>query len=296
MPKRGFLRLEKQMNRYPKGSIKKTLIRMIATIIAAVIALYLLILIFMYFMQSGMVYFPSRSVEVTPANIGLEYEDVFLETGDGVKINGWFVPANPSRTTLLFFHGNGGNISHRLESIQQFNSLGLSVFIIDYHGYGKSGGKPGEVETYLDAEAAWDYLTHDKGLDPGSIIIFGRSLGGGVATWLATKQRSKALIVESSFLSIPDVAGHYYPFLPVKILARFKYDSKANLSHIKIPILVVHSPDDDIIPYSHGQELYDLAGEPKQFLQINGSHNDGYLVSDHDYRRGIDKFLSSLEP
>lgn len=267
---------------------------MVAIIITAVIVLYLGILVFMYFMQSGMVYFPSRAVEVTPQNIGLKYEDVYLETGDGVKINGWFIPADSARATLLFFHGNGGNISHRLESIQQFNNLGLSVFIIDYHGYGKSGGKPGEKETYLDAEAAWEYLTGDKAIDPASIIIFGRSLGGGIATWLASKKESKALIVESSFLSIPDVAGHYYKFLPVKLLARFNYDSKNRMPHIHVPVLIIHSPDDDIIPFSQGQGLYDLAGEPKQFLKISGAHNDGYLVSDNIYRPGVDNFLKSI--
>lgn len=284
------------MTKRPKGKTKKTLIRMLVTILATVAILYLAIMVIMYFMQTRMVYFPSRVMNLTPNDAGLKYDDVTLTTGDGVKIHGWFVPVDSPRATLLFCHGNGGNISHRLESINQFHDLGLSVFIFDYHGYGLSGGKPGEKETYLDAEAAWQYLIESRGIDPEEIIIFGRSLGGAVATWLATQHQSKALIAESAFLSIADVAAHYYPFLPVRLLSRFDYNSKGNIQQINVPVLVVHSPVDDIIPYSHGQKLFELANEPKQFLQISGSHNDGFLVSDHDYRRGIDEFLSSLKP
>jgi len=270
---------------------------MIWIIIATVVILYLCLLAVMYFLQPGMVYFPSRSMELTPGQIGLDFEEVNLKTADGVTIHGWMILANPARATLLFCHGNGGNISNRLESIQQFHQLGLSVFIFDYHGYGKSGGKPGEKETYFDAEAAWNYLAETRGLNPDSIIIFGRSLGGAVAVWLAAEHRPGALIIESSFLSLPDIAAHHYPFLPVKLLARYRYDSAKNLKKVEAPILIIHSPEDDLIPFEHGQKLYELAGEPKEFLEISGDHNDGYLNSDPDYRRGIEAFLSKyLKP
>lgn len=265
---------------------------MIWTVIAAVVVLYVVILVIMYFLQPGMVYFPSRAMELTPANIGLDFEEVDLKSSDGVNIHGWFVPADSGRATLLFCHGNGGNISNRLESIQQFHQLGLSVFIFDYHGYGRSGGKPGEKETYLDAEAAWEYLTAARNIDPGSIIIFGRSLGGAVATWLAVQYQSGAIIIESSFSSLPDIAARHYPFLPVKWLARFRYNSAENMAKIHAPVLIIHSPDDDLIPYDHGRKLFDLAGEPKEFLEISGGHNDGFLVSDIPYRQGIDAFVS----
>jgi fermentation-respiration switch protein FrsA (DUF1100 family) len=276
-----------------KGKIKKTFKHMFGTILATIAIIYVIILIIMYVMQSGLIYFPSRSIYLTPRDIGLEFEEVNLDAGDDVKIHGWFVPHDSARATLLFFHGNGGNISHRLESINQFHQLGLSVFIIDYHGYGQSGGRPGENETYLDAEAAWQYLTNSKNLPPDSIIIFGRSLGGAVASWLAAKYPPKVLILESTFLSIPDIAGHHYPFLPVKLMSRFKYSTKDNMAKIEVPLLVIHSPDDDIIPYKHSERIFELANDPKTFLPINGSHNDGYIVSDAKYREGLDTFLTT---
>jgi fermentation-respiration switch protein FrsA (DUF1100 family) len=280
------------MNGQPINRIRKALIRMIWIIPAAIVTLYVGIMVVMYFLQPGLVYFPSRNVDFSPENMGLEYEDIILKTGDGIEIHGWFIPANDSRATLLFCHGNGGNISHRLESIMQFHKLGLSVFIFDYHGYGRSGGRPGEQETYLDTEEAWRYLIETRGIDPESVIIFGRSLGGAVATWLATQHKPKALIIESSFLSIPDIAAHHYPFLPVKLLSRYSYSTKDNITNIDVPKLIIHSPDDNIIPYRHGEKLFDLAGEPKQFLQISGSHNDGFLVSDAKYTDGLDSFLT----
>jgi pimeloyl-ACP methyl ester carboxylesterase len=266
---------------------------MILIVLAAIAVLYLGVMVIMYFLQPGMLYFPSRTIALTPENTGLKFEDITLTGEDGLEVNGWFIPVDSARATLLFCHGNGGNISHRLESIQQFHRLGLSVFIFDYHGYGRSGGKPGEQETYLDAKAAWKYLTESRGIDPETIIIFGRSLGGAVAIWLANQYRAGALIVESAFLSIPDIAAHYYPFLPVKLLARYQYNSRDKIGDIEIPKLIIHSPDDDIIPFKHGRKLFELAPEPKQFLQISGSHNDGFLVSDEEYRSGIDSFLKA---
>ncbi len=280
------------MRTKPEEKAIKALIRMIGIIIAAAVILYVGVLITMYFLQPSLVYFPSRTIESTPNDIGLDYEEVTLKTDDGVEIAGWFIPAPQARATLLFCHGNGGNISHRLESIEQFHRLHLSVFIFDYHGYGKSGGHPGEKETYLDAKAAWNYLTATRGISPDSIIIFGRSLGGAVASWLASRHQSKLVIIESSFLSLPDIGAYHYPFLPVKLLARFKYNTKDRLTEIKAPILFIHSPEDDVAPYAQGKKLYELAGEPKEFLQISGRHNEGYIQSDAEYRRGIEAFLN----
>jgi len=260
--------------------------------IAAIIAsIYLAVILFMYLAQPKMVYFPSRHIDATPDQFGMPYEDVAFETEDGVRLHGWFVPADSARATLLFCHGNAGNISNRLESIAQFNKLNLNVFIFDYRGYGKSEGKPGEKGTYLDAEAAWRYLTGNRHIIPDEIITFGRSLGGGVATRLAAKHQPKVLIIESSFTSIPDIAAHHYPFLPVRWLSRFSYDSKENINKVNVPILIIHSPNDEIVPFRHGKKLYDLAGEPKHFLEISGSHNDGYILSADKYEKGMATFL-----
>lgn len=268
---------------------------MIWIVLAAAATLYVLVCAVMYVAQPRFIYFPSPTLALTPQDASLAYEDVFLTCEDGTRIQGWFIPANPARATLIFCHGNGGNISHRLESIDQFHRLGLSVFIFDYHGYGGSEGSPGEQETYQDAEAAWNYLTQTRKVSPDSIIIFGRSLGGAVAVWLASHHPPKALVVESSFTSIADVAAHYYPFLPVKLLARIRYDSEKLISRIKVPILFIHSPDDDIIPFKLGRKLFEQANEPKQFLQIHGPHNTGFLDSDDVYIRGLRDFLTRIE-
>jgi len=259
----------------------------------AVAVVYLLACAVIYFTQARLIYYPSRTIVSTPRDVGLEFEEVLLTADDGIRIHGWFIPAKSSRATLLFCHGNGGNISHRLESILQFHGLGLSVFIFDYHGYGQSDGAPGERQTYLDASAAWDYLIKTRGLSGDSIVIFGRSLGGAVAAWLAGQKRPKAVIIESSFTSIPDVAAGYYRLFPVRLLSRYIYNTKEYVAHISVPILVIHSLDDDLVPFDHGRKLYESANQPKQFLQINGGHNDGYLTTGDQYLQGLARFLST---
>jgi len=242
--------------------------------------------------QSRLVYFPERAIAATPDAIGLSYESVSFETSDGVKLSGWLVPAQESRSVVLFCHGNAGNISHRLESIDVFYRLGLSVLIFDYRGYGKSEGRVSERGTYLDAEAAWQYLVDERQVEPSEIFIFGRSLGGAVGSWLAKGHTPKALIVESTFTSIPDIAAHLYPFLPVRRLARFRYSALDYVRQVDCPVLIVHSRDDEMIPFSHGQRLFEAANEPKQFLEIRGTHNEGFITSGRLYEDGLDLFIS----
>jgi len=266
------------------------------TLIALTIA-YAASTLFLYFNQANLLYFPnipSRTVNVTPESMGLNYEAIELQTNDGVKLDAWFVPADNPRATLLFCHGNAGNISHRLESIELFHKLGLSVFIYDYRGYGNSQGKPSETGTYLDAQAAWRYLTDERQIQHKDIVIFGRSLGAAIASNLAAKTAPKALIIESSFTSVPDLAAQLYAFFPVRSLSRFSYPTEHNIQNVHAPILIIHSPDDEIIPYSHGKRLYEAAPEPKQFLTIIGGHNDGPSVSGRLYPDGISDFLAQL--
>lgn len=257
---------------------------------------YLVLVAFVYLGQAGMLYLPNlpgRGLESTPRAVGLDYEDVTLEASDGVHVHGWFVPGASSRV-LLYFHGNAGNISHRLHSIRQFHDLGLSVFIIDYRGYGRSGGKPSEKGLYRDAEAAWKYLTEDRGVAADQIIAFGRSLGGSVASMLAAQQTPQALIIESSFTSVPDIGQETYPWLPVRWLSRFKHATREHVARASVPILVVHSRDDELIPFHHGEAIFDAAREPKTFLEISGGHNDAHLASASTYREGLRRFLDTL--
>jgi len=274
--------------------MKAILKRMLQSLIFILVTSWILIALLIYFYQPKLIYFPQKEVEVTPEYISLDYEELTLTTSDDMKLNAWWIPHPDARATLLFLHGNAGNISHRLDSINIFYNLGLSVLIIDYRGYGKSTGAPSEQGTYIDAETAWDYLTKERNINPDNIIIFGRSLGGAVAIWLAEKHLSAGLIVESSFTAIADIGKHYYPYLPTSVLARIKYPSKNRISNVKSPVLVIHSLNDEIIPYENGKQLFQAANEAKTFLEINGGHNDGFIISGGIYSNGIDKFISNI--
>lgn len=255
-------------------------------------AIYIALVILLTLFQSRMIYYPKSSIDITPSHIGLDYDEVDFIAADNVELNGWFVPKEDHIGVLFFCHGNAGNISHRLETIKIFHDLGLSVFIFDYRGYGKSMGKLSEKGTYLDAEAAWAYLTETKRIEPSDIIVFGRSLGGSIAAYIAKKENPGALILESAMTSVPDVAAKIYPFLPVRLMARFKYNTIDYIREISCPVLVIHSPDDDIIPYENGQKLFAAANEPKRFLELTGGHNEGFMLAGEVYTDGLRDFLS----
>ncbi len=240
---------------------------------------------------SSFIYYPDRAMSGTPADRGLVYESVRLETRDGVRLAGWWLPAGNERGVVLFCHGNAGNISHRLDSLLVFNRLGLSTFIFDYRGYGASEGRPSEEGTYLDAEAAWDYLVRTRRVAPDHIIIFGRSLGGSIAAWLAQEHRPGILITEGGFASLRDIARDLYPWLPVGLIIRHQYDTRRYLEKVRCPVLIIHSRDDELIPFKHGQALCEAAREPKGFLEIRGSHNRGFMDSLARYEAGLGEFL-----
>ncbi len=252
---------------------------------------YAAIVFLAYLLQDRLLYFPSRMLTASPAHLGLRFEPVSFDTEDGETLDGWWIPAEPERAVLLFCHGNAGNISHRLESVEVFHRLGLSVLLFDYRGYGQSTGRPSEAGLYRDGEAAWRYLTQTRRIDSLDVVLFGRSLGGAVATYLAAQHRTGALIVESAFTSVPDVAARHYPFLPVRALARSRFDNLGRIATVQTPLLVIHSRHDEIIPFEHGQRLFEAALSNKAFLEIEGGHNDGFLVSAARYRDAIDAFL-----
>lgn len=244
-----------------------------------------------YWKQDSMIYFPEREITHTPKNINLLYDDATFTTRDGFTISGWYIPAKEDKGTVIFCHGNAGNVSHFLEHIKVLNSLHLSVLTFDYRGYGRSDGAPSEEGTYLDAEAAWDYLTVEYGKTPQDIIVIGHSLGGAVAVELAVRKKPAALIVESSFTSLPDLAANLYPWLPARYISKYQYTSINKVSSISCPKLFVHSPDDEIVPFEHGSALFKNASEPKDFLLIRGGHNDGLILSGKIYSDGLMKFL-----
>lgn len=273
-----------------------TLRRMFSSIIIIALAVWLILSVFVYFMQSSLVYFPTRDLEFTPSAYNLTHEDVLLDTVDGEKIHGWWVERADARGTLLFLHGNGGNLSHRLDSIRLFHDLGLSVLIIDYRGYGRSSGRPGEPGTYRDAEAAWKHLVGTRGIDPGRIVIYGESLGGAIATWLASRVGCGALFITAGFTSVADMGRHYYPYLPVRWLVRIHYPGIEHIPGARCPVLVMHSPADEIVPFDMGRRLFEAARSPKEFLELAGGHNDGFLLSSERVAATANRFLSTHLP
>jgi hypothetical protein len=251
----------------------------------------------MWLFQERLVYFPSRGLDATPADLGLAFREVRFAAADGMALHGWYVPCERARGTVLFFHGNAGNISHRLETLRLAQGLGLNIFIIDYRGYGQSDGRPTEAGTYADAQGAWNWLRAETGEAPGRIVVWGRSLGGAVAAHLVAHlcmERTEppaALILESTFTSLPDMGAVAYPFLPVRLIARMRYPVAEDLARVRCPVLVAHSPQDEIVPYRFGERLYVVASEPKRFLRLRGDHNNGWLATGREYVLAVDGFL-----
>ena len=267
---------------------------------------YIGLAIALYFGQSNLVYMPSKDVIETPETLGIKFEDIQIVTKDNVNLDAWFVPAKDDnlvgKGVILFCHGNGGNISNRLSYLPIFRDLGLSTLLFDYRGYGKSEGKPTEEGTYADVEAVWQYLTQEKQIPPQKIIIYGESLGGAIASYLAEKttqpdgkNSAGGLVLASTFTSISDRASELYPFLPIRWLSRFSYNSIDRLPNIKIPVLLIHSTDDEIIPFTHGDRNFQVANQPKTLVKIHGDHNGGFLDSLETYRNGLNEFIQKIQ-
>jgi hypothetical protein len=258
------------------------------------LSLFLLVL----FILSGcrvdknFIFFPDRDITTTPFDVGLRYDDLTLTTKDHVRINAWFVPYPNAKTTLLWFHGNGGNLSNNVRQIKRFHDrLHINILIVDYREYGKSEGEVSEEGTYLDAEAAFLYLSLLQ--DRGRIVIYGHSLGCAVAIELALLRRAEGLILEAPFLSVREMAKVHYGWLPVGGLITTKYDNAKKIGKVDVPLLILHGDQDKTVPYAHGQKLFALAKNPKQFYTIkNAGHNDLDLVGGETYFQVLADFLS----
>ena len=276
-----------------KGGSSLNLIAKIKQVrLSAIFAVYLFTLTFILCgCKNAFLFYPYKYLVATPAEIGLAYEDVSFTTDDKIDLKGWWVPAKGTRGTVLFCHGNGGNISFLLDTIRIFHSLDLAVLVFDYRGYGASAGTPTEEGTYLDARAAWRYLLNIKKITPDKIILIGRSLGGSIAAWLCQECRPRVLVLESTFTKAADVADYHYLVSPGKLVFGNTYNTEEYITRIACPVYIVHSPDDEIIPYEQGRRLYQLARFPKEFLTIRGSHNTGFLDSREEYINGLHGFL-----
>ena len=268
--------------------------RILALVVVFVLGAYAAVCMLLYLFQSRLVYEPDREVVGSPAEIGLSYQDVELISADGVHLSGWWVPHKGSRGVLLFCNGNSGNISHLLGRIATYRELGLSILVFDYRGYGGSGGKPTEEGTYLDVQAAWNYLVEEREIAPEKILVYGWSLGGPIAAWLAQRHSPAKLVLEATFTSLPDLAQQMYPLFPARLLARFEYNTLDYLSRVRCPILVVHSREDRLISFAHGQQLYQAFNGPRTMLEIEGDHGDGFSFSEQHYKEALGAFILDL--
>jgi fermentation-respiration switch protein FrsA (DUF1100 family) len=243
------------------------------------------------------IFFPDRTIVATPESVGLSYENIFFQTADGVRLNGWFIPGPDPSKMMIYFHGNGGNIGHRVEKLRLIHDeLGLSVFVFDYRQYGQSGGSVTEEGTYRDAQAALAYLRSRSNLLANRIIYFGESLGGAVAVDLALKDPPRALIMESPFTSIRDMAKAKLPYLPVGFLIHDKYDSLSKIQKIHVPLLILHGDRDGVVPFDQGRRLFEAANPPKVFYTIPGAdHNDAFIAGGQPYWDAWKRFLDRLE-
>jgi fermentation-respiration switch protein FrsA (DUF1100 family) len=244
-------------------------------------------------LEERLIFYPDKSIEATPAHFQITFEDVFFPTTDGIRLNGWFVPYPRAEHTLVWFHGNAGNISHRLENIRLLHEkVGVNIFIFDYRGYGRSQGEPSEEGTYKDGAAALEYLRSRQDIDSGKLIFFGRSLGAAVASELARQYECSALILETPFASIAHMARVAFPVLPIAPLLSARYDTLEKVRHIKSPLLVIHGDRDEVVPYNQGKEVFAAAPEPKEFYTIAGArHNDTYIIGGDPYFAVLKNFI-----
>lgn len=261
-------------------------------IILYLIVIFVLFIVFIRYLERTSVFYPDQILTTTPRDLGLPYEDVFIQTQDHVMIHGWLIKSPSAKSTLIFFHGNAGNIGDRLGKIDLFHKIGLNVLIIDYRGYGKSEGRPTEQGIYQDATAAYDYLISRSDMKGQNFISYGASLGGAVAVDLAIKRALSCLIVDSTFSSAADMAKRIYPFIP-SFFIQTKMDSIGKIKNITVPKLFIHSVEDQLVPIALGKKLYDAAPGPKEFIEIIGDHNDGYFQDQEKIKNRMTAFLKS---
>lgn len=254
------------------------------------IGAYVALVVLAYVFQHQLVFFPTSSLRATPDAYGLAYEDVPISTVDGETLHSWWIPHEEARGTVVFFHGNAGNISGRLDTARFFHEHTMNVLLVSYRGYGQSTGSPSEDGLYRDADAAWQHLTEERGVASESILIAGRSLGSAPATYLAARTVPGGLLLESAFTSLPDVGARAYPILPVRWLSRFRFNNESRIAQVNAPVLMIHSPDDEVVPYDLGRTLFAAVSEPKTFVDIRGGHN-AMRTDQPGYRQAVRTFV-----
>jgi fermentation-respiration switch protein FrsA (DUF1100 family) len=243
--------------------------------------------------ERGMLFVPKRAMGAHPGSYGLRYEPLWLTASDGARLRAWWIPGpSDDAPVMLCLHGNGGNISSRTEKMKIFHDAGAAQLWVEWRGYGESSGTPDEAGLYRDGMAGWDWLTRERDVAASRVALYGESLGCGVAVELATKVPAGGLIVDSGFSSVADMGRIVLPWFPVA-LERFRFDNLAKLPRVTMPALFLHSPQDDVVPYEQARRNFSAAGGPKSFVELRGSHNDGFLETGPAYADAIRDFLAA---
>jgi fermentation-respiration switch protein FrsA (DUF1100 family) len=287
--------------------------RAVRTVLLTLVLGYLGLLVVVFLFQDRLVFFPNvggRRLAWTPAETGLDFEAVTLATADGERLAAWFVPAGggggdparPADRAVLLCHGNAGSIAHRLDYLPMLRGMGFATLLFDYRGYGESTGRPGEEGLRRDARAAWAFLSRERGFAPARIALLGESLGGAVAARLAADLEAEgaggpgALVLQSAFTSVPDLGAAVYPFLPVRLLARLRFDTRAAVARLRGPLLVAHSRDDEIVPFAHAQRLVEAAAGHRELLEMRGGHNEAFFFARPEWAAALARFLDAQLP
>ncbi len=240
---------------------------------------FLALLLVMYLFQDRLLFMPSSGMVHTPDSFGITAEDFWVETGDGVQIHGWYFPNDNSEQVIVLSHGNAGNISYRITIAETLLETGAAVLMYDYRGYGKSEGSPNEKGLYKDIEAVVAGLKNGKEYKEENIFMYGRSLGGAVAAYAATQYNLGGLVLDSAFRNLRTMIRDVYPFVPTA-LARYTFPTDEYLKELEnIPVIIMHSPNDEIVGFHNGEYLFDVANEPKQFVELRGGHNNNFFES-----------------
>jgi len=258
---------------------------------------YLALGALLYSYQDELLFFPGPPPVESPEDEGLEHSDVWLTSSDGVRLHGWWFPVEGARGVVLVAHGNAGNIGRRLYLVKAFRAMGLAVLLFDYRGYGNSEGTPSESGVYLDAETFYDHLIEELGDEPDQLILFGRSLGGAVVIELAGRRPCAGLVTEGAFASIPDMASTLYPWYPARLLSRNRFDNVEKVRSLELPYLLLHSREDELVPFDQAERLFAAAREPKFFVETSGGHNESGLRQPASALDQVRSFLDeALEP
>ena len=248
----------------------------------------------MYLFQGKLIFLPSSDLIVTPQDAGLNAEDVWIETGDGEQLHGWYFPNNSAEYVVVLSHGNAGNISNRIDIAKFLQEIGVSVLIYDYRGYGQSSGEPSEEGFYSDIEAVINYLKTEEKYSEQRMILYGRSLGGAVASYAASKFDVSGLVLDSAFKNLKAMVSDLYPFVPA-FLASYEFPTEQYLQQLSgMPVMIMHSPNDTIVDISHGRALFEIAKEPKTFVELRGGHNDSFHASVDIHSKSWKAFLRVL--